>query len=68
MRNLIEFEQMECPEPLEFLRNYNHFSTWPPKYPILPKYAKITKFPNFCWKSTKKPSKVRKLGSWDDLG
>ncbi len=37
----MEFEQMECPEPLEFLRNYNHFSTWPPKHSILLKYAEI---------------------------
>jgi len=46
----MEFEQMECPEPLEFLRNYNHFSTWPPKYPILPKYAKNHKISPFLLK------------------
>ena len=45
---------------MKFHRKYNHFSTWPPKYSILLKYAKIIKFHNFCWNFTKKSSKVRK--------
>jgi len=36
----MEFEQMGCPESLKFLGKYNHFSTWPPKYPILLNYTK----------------------------
>ena len=61
---------MECPESLKFHWNYKLFSTWPPKYPILLKYTKNTKFPHFCSNSTKKSSKVRKrwfLKIWADF-
>ena len=61
---------MGCPEPLEFLRNYNHFSTWPPKYQILLKYVKNTKVHNLGWDFIKKSSKVRKswfLKIWADF-
>ena len=51
---------MGCPEPLEFLGNYNHFSTWPPKYQILLKYVKNTKVHHLGWNFIKKSYKVRK--------
>ena len=50
----MESEQMGCSEPLEFLRNYNHLSTWPPKYQILLECVKNTESHHLGWNFTKK--------------
>ena len=62
------FMQNECPEPLEFLRNYNHFSTWPPKYPILLKYTKTYGISQFLLKFHKNVIQSAKNMILEDLG
>ena len=64
----MESEQMGCPEPLEFLRNYNHFSTWPPKYPILLKYTRIHQISPFGVEFHQKVIQSAKIMISDDLG
>jgi len=59
---------MGCPEPLEFLRNYNHFSTWPPKYPILPKCTRIHQISPFGVEFHQKVIQSAKIMISDDLG
>ena len=59
---------MGCPEPLEFLRNYNHFSTWPTKYHILLKYARIHQISPFGVEFHQKVIQSAKIMISDDLG